>query len=153
MQYELVFGGFFLPDTVEEILSENKMLLLIVYNQGTQELLLSKLDVDFRFMLDLPHGLYSFFAFVVDAEAERLLNSPVYAVGLPCKENCNNPEFEGNYRKYPVDVLEFIELSPTNVRRGGPFYVNLIMINIEQIPDCFMLFSEILHENEFKSSF
>jgi hypothetical protein len=151
-QYELVFGGFFLPDTVEEILSQNKILLLIVYNQGTQELLLSKLDVDSRFMLDLPYGVYSFFAFIIDAEAESLLNSSVYAVGLPCRENCNNPELEENYRKYPIDILEFIELSPINIRRGGPFYINLIMINIEEIPDCSMLFSEILHKDESTST-
>lgn len=150
-QYELVFGGFFLPDTVEEILSRDKILLLAVYNQGTQELLLAKLDVDSRFMLDLPHGVYSFFAFIVDAGTGSLLNSSVYAVGLPCKGNCNSPEFEGNFRKYPVDIMEFIELSPVNVRKEGPFYINLIMINIEEIPDCSILFSEILQEDEFTS--
>jgi hypothetical protein len=152
-QYELVFGGFFLLDTVEEILSRDKILLLIIYNQGTQELLLSKLDVDSRFMLDLPYGPYSFFAFIVDSKAESLLNSSVYAVGLPCKENCDNPELEGNFREYPVNTLEFIEFAPINIKRGGPFYVNLIMIDIRQIPDCYALISEILQEDEFTSLF
>ncbi|HWR24891.1 MAG TPA: hypothetical protein VN278_01545, partial [Methanosarcina sp.] len=143
-QYELVFGGFFLPDTVEELLSQDEILLLIVYNHGTQELLLSMLDIDGKFMLDLPYGTYSFFAFIVDAKAENLLDSSIQAMGLPCRENCNNPELEGHYHEYPVNILEFIEFAPINIKRGGPFYVNLIMIDIGQIPDCYALFSEIL---------
>ncbi|MGB9927113.1 MAG: hypothetical protein ACPK85_01760 [Methanosarcina sp.] len=143
-QYELVFGGFFLPDTVEEILSRNKIALLMVYNQETQDFLLTKLDVDSKYMLDLPYGAYSFFGFIVDADAENLLDSTIYAIGLPCKENRNSPELEDFYREHPVDILEFIELNPINIRKAGPYYVNLIMIAVQMLPDCRIIFSELL---------
>ena len=144
MQYELVFGGVFLPDTVEELLSRDKILILMVYNQNTGDFLLAKLDMDLKYMLDLPCGQYSFFAFIMDAETENFLDSTVYAIGIPCKENRNNPELEEFYHESQADVFEFIELNPINIGRGGPFYINLIMVDAREIPNCPMLFSELL---------
>lgn len=147
-EYEFVFGNLFLPDTVQELLSEDKVLLLMVYRKMTQNLLLSELDADTRYMLDLPHGLYSFFALVLDARAKDLLDSKIYAVGLPCKENLNRPELERFYLEHPADIQEFIDPTPIDVKRGGPFYLNLIMIDAEKIPDYPLLFSEFLQEDE-----
>jgi hypothetical protein len=147
-EYEFVFGNLFLPDTVQELLSKDKVLLLMVYRKKTQNLLLSELDADTRYMIDLPHGLYFFFAFILDAGAEDLLDSTIYAVGLPCKENLNHPELENFYLKHPADVQEFVDLAPIDIRRGGPFYLNLIMIDAEKIPDFPMFFSYLLQEDE-----
>jgi hypothetical protein len=147
-EYEFVFGNIFLPDTVQELLSEDKVLLLIVYRKTTRSLLLSELSADTRYMLDLPHGLYFFFALVLDAGAKDLLDSRIYAVGLPCKENLNRPELEKFYLEHPADIQEFVDPAPIDIKRGGPFYLNLIMIDAERIPDCPMLFSEFLQEDE-----
>lgn len=146
--YEFVFGNLFLPDTVQELLSEDKVLLLMVYRKKTQNLLLSELDADTRYMIDLPHGLYFFFAFILDAGAEDLLDSTIYAVGLPCKENLNHPELENSYLEHPADIREFVDLAPIDIKDGGPFYLNLIMIDAEKIPDCPMFFSYFLQEDE-----
>ncbi len=145
---EFVFGNLFLPDTVQELLSEDKVLLLMVYRKETQNLLLSELDADIRYMLDLPHGLYSFFALVLDAEAEDLLDSRIYAIGIPCKANLNSPELEKFFLEHPADIREFLDPSPIDIKHGGPFYLNLIMVNAEKIPDYPMLFSEFLQEDE-----
>lgn len=145
---EFVFGSLFLPDTVQELLSEDKVLLLMVYRKRTQNLLLSELDADTRYMIDLPHGLYSFFALVLDAGAEDLLDSKIYAVGLPCKENLNHPELENYYIENPAEIREFVDLAPIDIKDGGPFYLNLIMINAEKIPDCPTFFSYFLQEDE-----
>lgn len=149
---EFVFGSFFLPDTVQELFSEDKMLLLMVYRKRTQNLLLSELDADTRYMIDLPHGLYFFFAFIVDAGAEDLLDSKIYAVGLPCKENLNHPELENSYLEHPADIREFVDLAPVDIKGGGPFYLNMIMINAEKIPDCPTFFSYFLQEDEVLQS-
>lgn len=145
---EFVFGSLFLPDTVQELLSGDKVLILMVYRRTSRNLLLSELDADTRYMLDLPHGLYSFFALVLDAGARDLLDSRIYAVGLPCKENLNRPELEKFYLDHPADIREFVDPTPIDIKRGGPFYLNLIMIDAEKIPDCPMLFSEFLEEDE-----
>ncbi|AKB77385.1 hypothetical protein MSHOH_0902 [Methanosarcina horonobensis HB-1 = JCM 15518] len=145
---EFVFGNLFLPDTVQELLSRDKVLILMVYRKTTRNLLLSELEADARYMLDLPHGLYSFFVLVLDAGAKDLLDSRIYAVGLPCKENLNRPELEKFYLEHPADIREFVDSAPIDIKRGGPFYLNLIMIDAEKIPDCPMLFSEFLQEDE-----
>lgn len=145
---EFVFGSLFLPDTVQEILSGDKLLLLMVYRKKTRNLLLSELEADTRYMLDLPHGQYYFFALVLDAEARNLLDSTIYAVGLPCKENLNRPELEKFYLEHPAEILEFVDPAPIDIKRGGPFYLNLILIDAEKIPNCPMLFSEFLEEEE-----
>jgi hypothetical protein len=146
--YEFVFGNIFLPDTIQELLSRDKVLILMVYSKATQNLLLSELDVDARYMIDLPRGKYSFFALILDAGAESLLDSTIYAVGLPCKENLNNPDLENFYLDHSVDIEDFVDLTPIDVKRGGPFYLNLIMMDINKIPDCQAFFSNILHEDE-----
>ena len=146
--YEFVFGHVFLPDTIQGLLSEDKVLLLMVYSKATQNLLLCELNVDRRFMIDLPRGQYSFFVLLLDAEAKTLLDSTIYAIGLPYKGDLNNPEFENYYIENPVDIEDFIDPAPIDVKRGGPFYVSLIMMDITIIPDCHTFFSNILQEDE-----
>jgi hypothetical protein len=145
---EFVFGNLFLPDTVQELLSGDKVLLLMVYRKKTRDLLLSELEADTRYMLDLPHGLYSFFALVLDAGTRHLLDSKIYAVGLPCKENLNSPDLERFFLEHPADIREFVDPTPVDIKRGGPFYINFIMIDVEKVPDCTTLFSEFLKEDE-----
>lgn len=146
--FELVFGDLFLPDTVQELLLKDKVLLLMVYRKGTQNLLLSELRMDVKFMLDLPHGQYFFFVFLLDAGAESLLSSTVHAMGFPSRMHLNSPELETFYLKHPADVWEFVDPVPIEIQRGGPFYINLIMVDIEQIPCCSLLFSELLQKDE-----
>ncbi|AKB12860.1 hypothetical protein SAMN02910340_00555 [Methanosarcina thermophila] len=147
-QFELVFGDLFLPDTVQELLFKDRALLLMVYRKGMQNLLLSQLRTDIKFMLDLPHGEYYFFAFVLDMETESLLDSRIHAIGFPSRKYSNNPELETVYLNNPVDTWEFVDPSHVDIKRGGPYYINLIMLNIEEIPDCSMLFSELFQEDE-----
>jgi hypothetical protein len=147
-QFELVFGDIFLPDTVQELLLKDKVLLLMVYRKGTQNLLLSELRMDVKFMLDLPRGQYFFFAFLLDAGAEALLNSTIYAVGFPSRLHLNSPELETFYLKHPADIWEFVDPALIEIQRGGPFYINMIMVNIVEIPGCSLLFSELLQEDE-----
>ncbi|HEY3360569.1 MAG TPA: hypothetical protein VGK06_01755 [Methanosarcina sp.] len=148
-QFELVFGDIFLPDTVQELLFNNKVMLLMVYRKGIQDLLLSEVRMDVKFMLDLPRGQYFFFIFLLDAGAKSLLSSTVYAIGFPSRMHLNSPELETFYLKHPVDIWEFVDPSPIEIKRGGPFYINMIMVNIEQIPGCSLLFSELLQEDEY----
>jgi hypothetical protein len=150
-QFELVFGDLFLPDKVQELLFKNRALILMVYRKGMQNFLLSELRTDIKFMLDLPHGEYYFFAFVLDVGTESLLDSRIHAIGFPSRKYSNNPELETFYLNHPVDTWEFVDPSHVDIKRGGPYYINLIMINIEEIPDCPMLFSELLQEDESRS--
>lgn len=145
---ELVFGDLFLPDTVQELLFKDKVLLLMVYRKGTQNLLLAELRADVKSMLDLPRGQYFFFVFLLDAGAESLLSSTIHAIGFPSRMHLNSPELETFYLKHPVDIWEFVDPSPIEIKRGGPFYINMIMVNVEQIPGCSLLFSELLQEDE-----
>lgn len=147
-QFELVFGDIFLPDTVQELLFKDKVMLLMVYRKETQDLLLSELRMDVKFMLDLPRGEYLFFAFILDAGAESFLDSRIHAIGFPSNQHLNSPELETFYLKHPVDIWEFVNPAPIEIKRGGPFYINMIMVNIENIPGCSMLFSELLQEDE-----
>lgn len=147
--FGLVFGDLFLPDTVQELLLKGKVLLLMVYRKGSQNLLLSELRMDVKFMLDLPFGQYFFFVFLLDAGAESLLNSTIHAIGFPSRLHLNSPELETFYIKHPAEIWEFIDPSPIEIKHGGPFYINIIMVNIEQVPGCSLLFSELLQEDEF----
>jgi hypothetical protein len=150
-QFELVFGDLFLPDTVQELLFKDIVPLLMVYRKGTQNLLLSELRTDVKFMLDLPRGQYFFFVFLLDGGAESFLNSTIYAIGFPSNHHLNSPELENFYLKHPVDIWEFVDPAPIEIKRGGPFYINMIMVNIEEIPGCSLLFSELLQEDESTS--
>jgi hypothetical protein len=146
--YEFVFGHVFLTDTIQELFSEDKVLLLMVYSKATQNLLLSELNLDTRYMIDLPRGQYSFIALLLDAGAKSLLDSTIYAIGLPGKGDLINPELETFYTEHPVDIEDFIDPTQIDIKRGGPFYVSLIMIDINRIPDCQDFILNILQEDE-----
>lgn len=146
--YEFVFGHVFFTDRVQEIFSGDRVLLLMVYGKAAQNLLLTELNLDTRFMIDLPRGQYHFLALLLDAGAKSLLDSTIYAIGLPGKVDLINPEFENFYTESPVDIEEFIDPAPVNIKRGGPFYVSLILIDISEIPDCQDFISTILQEDE-----
>ena len=154
-EFEFVFGSLFLPDPVQELLSEDgdndKVLLLMVYGENSQNLLLSELDVGTDYMLDLPRGEYSFFGLILDAGTEDLLDSTIYAIGLPCEDNLNNPDLESFYLENPADILEFVDPSPIEITGGGPYYLNLLMLDAGQIPDCPLLLSEFLQEDFVQS--
>ncbi len=145
--YEFVFGHVFLTDTIQELFSRDKVLLLMIYSKATQNLLLSELNVDTSYMIDLPRGQYSFLAFLLDAGAKSLLDSTIYAIGLPSKGDLINPELENFYTEHPVDIEDFIDPTPVDIKRGGPFYVSLIMTDINEIPDCQGFLSDILQED------
>ncbi len=148
-QFEMVFGDIFLPDTIQELLFEDKVLLLMVCRKDTPNFLLSELHMDVNFMLDLPHGQYFFFVFLLDAGAEFLLNSTIHAIGFPSRMHLNSPELETFYVKHPAEIWEFVDPSSSiEIQRRGPFHINLIMVNIEQIPGCSLLFSELLQEDK-----
>lgn len=145
--YEFVFGHVFFTDTVQEIFSEDKVLLLMVYGKADQNLLLTELNMDTRFMIDLPRGQYHFLALLLDAGAKNLLDSTIYAIGLPGKVDLINPELENFYTESPVDIEELIDPTPVDIKRGGPFYVSLVMIDINEIQDYQDFLSTILQED------
>jgi hypothetical protein len=132
----------------EELISEDKVLVLMIYSKATQNLLLFELNADTSYMIDLPRGQYSFIALLLDAGAKSLPDSKIYAVGLPGKGNLNNPEFENFYTEHPVEIEDFIDPAPIEIKRGGPFYVSLIMLDINRIPDCQELIENILEGDE-----
>jgi hypothetical protein len=142
--YEFVFGNVFLSDTTQELLTKDRVLILIVYSKTTQNLLLSELAVDIRYMIDLPHGKYSFFVLILDAKAKSLLDSKIYAIGFPCKGDLNNPELENVYLEHPFNTRDFIDATPIEIKHGGPFYINLIVMDTSEIPDFDMLISNTL---------
>lgn len=146
--YEFVFGGVFFTDAIQELFSEEKVLLLMIYNKAAQNLLLFEMNAETRYMIDLPRGQYSFVALLLDAGAKNLLDSKIYAIGFPIKGNLNNPEFENFFSEHPADIEDFIDLAPIDIKSGGPFYVSLIMLDINRIPDCQELIENILHEDE-----
>ncbi len=156
-EFEFIFGSLFLPDQVQELLSgdrdNDKVLLLMVYGESTQNLLLSELDASTDYMLDLPHGEYSFFGLILDAGTEDLLDSTIYAIGLPCEDSLNHPDLESFYLENPAEIMEFVDPSPVEITGGGPYYLNLIMIDTERIPDCPLLLSEFLQEDFIQSPF
>jgi len=123
----------------------------MVYGENTQNLLLSELDVSTDYMLDLPYGVYSFFGLILDAGTEDLLDSIVHAIGLPCEDNLNHPDLESFYLENPAEIMEFVDPTPVEITGGGPYYLNLIMLDTEQIPDCPLLLSEFLQEYEVPS--
>lgn len=146
--YEFVFGGVFFTDTIQELFSGDKVLLLMIYNKAAQNLLLFELNADTRYMIDLPRGQYSFIALLLDAGAKSLLDSKIHAIGFPIKGNLNNPEFENFFTENPAAIEDFIDPAPIDIKRGGPFYVSLIMLDINRISDCQELIENILQEDE-----
>lgn len=150
-EYQSLFGNLYIPDTIRNLMVGDEVALVLVIEETNQEVFLFEADVNKGYKIDLPHGVYSIFVFIVDAKAEDLFDALIYAVGFPCAEDIDLSGIQSISVDNQEDILDLIDDTPIEITRGRPFYLDFILIDTDKIPEFPQFFSELL-EDEFAGS-
>lgn len=139
-QYELIVGNLYVPFSVSEIMTGAEIVLVLVVEERQQNVLLFAADIE-GYAIYLPHGLYSFYVFLMDADEDDLFDALIHAVGLPSGldlSDVDTIDLEDH-----DDVWELVDTAPTPVLPGGPYYLDFILIDTLEVPEFPMFFSEL----------
>ncbi len=142
--HETLFGDLYLPDTLQDFFLGDEIVLILVVGEDSQQVILFEADIDTGYEIELQHGLYSIFVFVMDPEDPDLLNATIFAVGLPCAEGIDLSGIDSFYLDEDEDIWNLVDLSYVEITRGGPFYLDFILFDTEQEPEFPLSLSELL---------
>lgn len=145
-QSATIFGNLYLPDTIQDIIVGDEIVLVLVIGEDNERSFLFEADIERGYRIDLPYGYYSIFIFIVDSEEEGLFDAAIDAIGFPTAEGVDlsgiREIFSDNYE----DFWGLVDSSPIKVTRGGSFYLDFIFFDTIEA-DLPQSFSEIF-ENE-----
>lgn len=141
-EYETLFGDFYIPDTIADIITGDEIALVLVIEEHYQQVLLFEADLDTGYQIDLPHGVYSVCVFLVDGDADDLFDAMIYAVGFQCAEHIDLSDISTITVSDHEDIWDMLDDSPIEMTWHGPFYLDFILIDTEQIPEFPLFFSE-----------
>jgi hypothetical protein len=141
-RYEVLFGDLYLDDTVRELLSGDEIPLVAIVEENQQQVLLFDTDLD-GYEVDLPQGVYSICVFLVDADASTLFDSQVYAIGFPSAIDLSDAGggFELDYYE---DVWQIIDSSPVEIKEGGPYYLDFVVVDTTRLAENPLYFADLM---------
>jgi hypothetical protein len=143
--HELIVGNLYLPASVREILAGDEIVLVLVIEETQQGTYLFAADVA-GYAIELPHGIYSFYIFLVDADADDLFDALIHAVGFPTGIDLSDSE--GFELKSHDDIWTLVDNSPITVLPGGPYSLDFILIDTLEVPEFPMFFAELFEDDE-----
>ncbi len=130
---ELIFGNFYIPDTVEILMTGEELALVVVIEVQTQNMLFFPADPGFEYELYLPHGVYSFFVLLLDTDVDDLMDAEIFAIGFPSAVDMSN--IEDFQLQTHDDVWELLDFDAYPVDFGGPYYLDFILIDTLDEPE------------------
>jgi hypothetical protein len=143
--YELLFGDIYVSDTAQQLMSGSEVPLVAIVEESQQETLLFDADLTAGYEVYLPYGTYSFGIFLVDTRADTFFDSEVYAVGFPSNMDLSITGGTFSLDRFE-DVWEIIDDSPVSITPGGPYYLDSILIDTQQLLGYRATFADLLEE-------
>jgi hypothetical protein len=141
---ELVIGKLFLPDTIRATTRGNEIALIMITEETTLEAFLFAADTNAGYEIYLPHGLYSFYVFLMDSTCPDFLSAEIYAIGFPSALDLS--QFSDIEMESHDDIWDLVSDFPIMITQGGPYNLDLILINTDLVPELPKSFNELLGE-------
>lgn len=139
---ELIVGEFLMENSIQEALMGNEVPLVLVVEQSERQSYLFQADLSEGYEIYLPHGNYEFFVFLVDGDAPTLFDAEIYAHGFWSAMDVS--DIEEIQLDDAEDVWNLVNLSPISIMRGGPYYLDFILIDTGNLPEFPQFFSELV---------
>ena len=141
---EIVFGDIYIPDSITDLLSGNEILLLLIVEETQQQVILLEADINEGYEISLPHGIYSFYIFLMDSNADDFFDAEIFGIGFPSTIDLSNDLLLEDHD----DIWNIVNTSPWEVTYGGPYLLDFILIDTEMIPEFTRYFSDFLDNEE-----
>ena len=144
--YGVVIGGLYLPASIHQSMDGSEVPLMLVVEETTQQILLFEADLDEEYELYLPEGIYSFYVFLVDGDADELLDAEIYAIGLPCTLDLS--AIQELILEDPEDISNYIDDSPLEIIGGESGRIDFLLLDRKEYPEFPSDFAELFGEEE-----
>jgi len=141
--YELILGEFYMTPISEALLMELAVPLVLVIEETTQQVVLFEADLEGGYEIELAPGIYSFYVLLVERDNPDLGNAEIYALGLPSKMDLSSSE------ELPEDdaaLWDFVEDSPREIIPGGPYILDFVLIDSDEILEFPKYLSELFED-------
>ena len=140
---ELVVGNLYLPDTIADLMFGDEIpLILIVEEETQQQAFLFTADLEAGYEVYLPHGIYSFYVFLMDTASDDFMDAEIYAIGFPSKVDLSDiARIDLGYHE---DIWNMVSDFPIEITSGGPYTLDFILIDTDRVPEFPKFFSELL---------
>jgi hypothetical protein len=137
--YENLFGNFYIPYTIGNILCGSEVFIVLLFDQMEQQVLLFEADIG-GYDIELPYGNYYSYVFLMDGEDPNFFDAEIYAVGFPCARHIDLSHVENFETR---NIWGLVDSGSIRINRGGPFVLDFIMIDTYQEQHLPQYFSEI----------
>jgi hypothetical protein len=144
--YGLVQGKIFVSDSTSNILYGDEIALIFIIDELNEDMIVFQAELSREFNICLPNGIYSFYAFLLDSNADTLYDAEIFAVGLPFLFDLNDAD--QLYLEKAEDIYELIENSPVEISDSGTYRIDLILIDVENVPNFPRFFSELIEGSD-----
>jgi hypothetical protein len=148
-QIGTLFGNFYLPHTIQDLIQVDDASLVLIVGADNEQTYLFEVDLRHGYEIDLPFGFYSIYVFVIDPEADDLLDADILAVGFPTAEHIDLTDTEALTLQECANIWDIVDLIPVKITRDGPCYVDFILFDTEVETALPFSFSELFEEEEF----
>ena len=143
-EYELILGNFYLAPAIRDLILGHEIPLVLIIEETQQQVFLFEADLEEGYEIDLPHGSYSFYAFLVEKDEDDLFDAEIYAIGFPSSVDLSSVgEFP---RGKDEDVWNLVDDSPKEITRGGSYILDFVLIDLDELPEFPKYFSALLGE-------
>lgn len=140
---ELVFGNLYLPDTIIDFIVGDVVPLILIVEETQQQTFLFTADLEEGYEVYLPHGIYSFFVFLVDLDSEDFLDAEIYAIGFRGTVDLSN------ITRIDIDdhedIWDVVSELPVEITSGGPYILDFILIDTDRVWEFPNTFSELVN--------
>ena len=138
---ELIIGNFYLDFILEIMVLGDEVPLVLIVEETHDQVFLFEADLETGYEIYLPHGTYSFYVFLVEKDEKELLNAEIYAVGFPSRIDLSLADTS---QQEDIDAWELADDTPIEVTHGGPFMLDFVLIDVDELPDFPKYFSELV---------
>lgn len=139
---ELVVGNLYLPDTIMDFMFGNEIPLILIVEETQRQALLFTADLEAGYEVYLPHGIYSFYVFLMDPDSDDFMDAEIYAIGFPSTIDLSDTA--GINLADHEDVWNIVSDFPIEITSGGPYALDFILIDTDRVPEFPKFFFELL---------
>lgn len=140
--HEQVVGELYYASSLSELLVGDEVVLMLFVEETQGLALLFAADLEAGYEVYLPHGLYSAYVLLMDADSDDFLDAEIYAIGFPSVVDLSG--IEQFQLDAPDDVWDVVSDLPCEITWGGPYRLDFILVDTDEFPEFPMFFSELL---------
>ena len=147
-EYGVVRGSFIIS-LMPFSSSSSEVPLILAIEESKQEPLLLSADLREGYTIELSEGIYRFYVFLVDTNADDPAEATIYATGFPCM--VDSSYVQRVIARDQDEIWRLLHDAPIQIAGGQTRNLNFLMIPNAELPDSPTLLGQLIGEDKARS--